>query len=253
MAGHAAGDGVNRVANVDALGDQLLRHLFHRVLRARDGEAVSRNDDHALGVAEQERDVFRRTRPHLLLLGGCSRAFGRAEPAEDHADERAVHRLAHDVGQDRARRADERSRDDEQRVVQREADAGGRPPGVAVQHRDDDRHVGTADRDDDQHPENEGNHRHDDERWPVSTRLGDDEKQAEGDHDDRHDQVQDVLTLEDHRCAREEPQHLAEPGQLAERDHRSGERHGTDERADEQLDAIAGRNWILKPECAADC
>ena len=32
--GHAAGHRMNRVADIHALLDQLLRHLFHRVLRA---------------------------------------------------------------------------------------------------------------------------------------------------------------------------------------------------------------------------
>ena len=168
VAGHAAGHGMDRVAHVHALGDQLLRHLFHRVLRARDGQAVARNDDHALGVAEQERDVFRRARLDRLLLRVRWRgAFGAAEAAEDDAEERAVHRLAHDVGEDRARRADERSRDDEQRVVQREADARRRPSRIAVQHRDHDRHVGAADRDDDQHAEHERDRRHHDEGRPL--------------------------------------------------------------------------------------
>ena len=36
-----------------------------------------------------------------------------AEAAEDHADERAVHRPAHDVGQDRARGADQGAGDDQ--------------------------------------------------------------------------------------------------------------------------------------------
>ena len=36
-----------------------------------------------------------------------------AEAAEDDGDEGAVHALAHDVGQDRARRADQRAGDDQ--------------------------------------------------------------------------------------------------------------------------------------------
>ena len=48
---------MNRVADGHALGDQLLGHLLDRVLRARDGQPVAGNDDHALGIAQQERDV----------------------------------------------------------------------------------------------------------------------------------------------------------------------------------------------------
>jgi hypothetical protein len=40
-----------------------------------------------------------------------------AEAAEDDGDEAAVHALAHDVGQDRARRADQRAGDDQRDVA----------------------------------------------------------------------------------------------------------------------------------------
>ena len=78
-----------------------------------------------------------------------------AEAAEDDGDEGAVHALAHDVGQDRARGADQRAGDDQREVAEREADAGRRPARIGVEHRDDDRHVGAADRDDQQHAEHE--------------------------------------------------------------------------------------------------
>ena len=40
-------------------------------------------------------------------------------------------------------------------VAEREADARRRPAGIGVEHRDDDRHVGAADRDDDEAAEDE--------------------------------------------------------------------------------------------------
>src|SRR3984885_4616166 len=81
---------------------------------------------------------------------GCAPAGARrrgfaAEAAEDDRDEGAVHRVAHDVGQDRAGRADQRAGDDQRRIAERKADAGGGPAGIGVQHRDHDRHVGAAD------------------------------------------------------------------------------------------------------------
>ena len=243
MARHAAGHGMNRVANVDALRRQLVRHLLHRVLRARDGKPIARDDDHALRVAQQERHVVRRSRlDRLLLRVRCRGAFGGAEAAQDDAEERAVHRLAHDVGEDRARRSDQRAGDDQQRVVQREADARRGPSRIAVQHRDDDRHVGAADRDDDQHAQHERDRRHRDERRPVRAGRRHHERDAETNHHEGEHQVDDVLPLEDDGRAREQPEHLAQPCQLAEGDDRARERHRADERADEQLDAIAGRN-----------
>ena len=71
-----------------------------------------------------------------------------AEAAGDDGDERAVHRLAHDVGQVGTRGADQRAGDDEQVVLEQEPDAAAAQPGVAVEHRHDDGHVAAADRGD---------------------------------------------------------------------------------------------------------
>ena len=46
MAGHAAGDRVNRVFHLDPLGLELVRHLAQRVLGLRDRHAIARHDDH---------------------------------------------------------------------------------------------------------------------------------------------------------------------------------------------------------------
>lgn len=51
----------------------------------------------------------------------------------------------HDVGQDGARRADERAHNGQQVVVEQEALCTQRPARVAVQHSDDNRHVSTPD------------------------------------------------------------------------------------------------------------
>ena len=94
---------------------------------------------------------------------------------------RAVHPLAHDVGEDGARRADQRAGDDERRVAEREADARRRPAGIGVQHRDHDRHVGAADRDDDEAAERQAT-MHDQPEGEVALRR----RQAEDEEDDQH-------------------------------------------------------------------
>ena len=102
-----------------------------------------------LGVEQQLRGLGGGDAPHFAGrrgAGGRRRAFLRAEAAENHAEERAVHRRAHDVAQDRAARSDQRAGDDQQVVRQHEARRRRRPARVAVQHRHDDRHVGAADR-----------------------------------------------------------------------------------------------------------
>ena len=86
---------MDRVADVHALGDELLRHLLHRVLRAGDRKAVARDDDHAFRIPHQERDAVRRAGFDAPLFGRAGgRALRRAKSAEDDAEERAVHRLA---------------------------------------------------------------------------------------------------------------------------------------------------------------
>jgi hypothetical protein len=57
VSGHPASDGVNRVADGHALGDQLLGHLLDGVLRPRNGQPVAGNYDHAFCIAQQERHV----------------------------------------------------------------------------------------------------------------------------------------------------------------------------------------------------
>ena len=69
---------------------------------------------------------------------------------------RAVHRLRHQHRQQRARRADERSAHDQHVLVQHEAGAAARQAGERVEQRDDDGHVGAADRQHEQHAEREG-------------------------------------------------------------------------------------------------
>ena len=57
--------------------------------------------------------------------------------------------------EDGAGRAHQRARDDQHRVVEREADARAAQPGVVVEHADHHRHVGPADGDDQRHAEHE--------------------------------------------------------------------------------------------------
>ena len=88
----------------------------------------------------------------------------RPERPEQHVAERAVHRPAHDDGEDDPGRAVERPGHDQQLDVEHDAQGGGREAGVAVQQRDHRRHVGAADRDDQEDAEGQrqdGDHRDD--------------------------------------------------------------------------------------------
>ena len=156
---HAPGHRVDGVANPSAVRLQAVPELAQRVLRLRDRHPVAGDDDERVGVLQDERRVLRAALLHRARLadGDSGHALGLgAESAEDDAHERSVHAPAHDVGEDRARRADQGAGDDEGGVLQGEADAGRRPPGVGVEHRHHDRHVRPADRDDDEHADDEG-------------------------------------------------------------------------------------------------
>ena len=107
--------------------DDLIRMMpiEERVLRLRLRHAVARHDDDLRGVLHDEGRVIRRA---LLDRAAFLRATRRrsrlaAEAAENDREERAVHALAHDVGEDRTRGADQRTGDDQREVAEREADA----------------------------------------------------------------------------------------------------------------------------------
>ena len=126
---HPAGDRVDRVLHVDAALLEQLGQLAHGVLRLGDGEAVARDDDHVLGVGQLDRDVVgadgadRAARPGR----GAGRVVAATEPADHDVQDRPVHGVGHELGQDRARRADEGAGDDQHRVVDHEARPSPRP------------------------------------------------------------------------------------------------------------------------------
>jgi hypothetical protein len=156
----------------------------------------------------------------------------------DDVEERAVHRLAHDVAQDRARAAHQRAGDDQHAVVEAEADARRRPAGVAVEHRHHHRHVGAADRDDQRHAEHEAEQDHQAE---VHRALAVPEAEAEEHRHQPERQVQLVLADKGDRRALEQAE-LVLAAELAEGDDGTGEGDGADEGTQGQLDAVAARD-----------
>ena len=148
--------------------EQVGQHA-HVVLRLRDREPVARHEHDPARVREHDRDVLRRSsrarcvRPRARLpVPACDLA----ERAEEHVRDRPVHRPAHHERQQRAGGADERAADDQHVLVQREARRRGREPRAGVQERDHDRHVGAADRQDEEDAERE---RRDDHARPAAT------------------------------------------------------------------------------------
>ncbi len=183
-----------------------------------------------LGGREQLGDLLRGGLAVLaVVLLAAARRRRDAEAAGDHGDERAVHRLAHDVGQVGTRRPDQRAGDDEQVVAQQEARGRRGPAGVAVEHRHHDRHVAAADRGHQVHAQRQ---RDDGDRHQHGQRRGDDEPHGERGERDQRTQVQRVLARQHQRLGREPPV------ELAPRDDRAGEGHRADEHADDHLGAV---------------
>ena len=152
VARHAAGDRMDGVFDLDALRLQLVGHLAQGVLGLGHRHAVAGHDDDLRGVLHDEGGVVGRAlldRPRLDRAAAPAAVSPPKPPRITEMKERFI-ALAHDVGEDRAGRADQRAGDDQGEVAEGEADARRRPAGIGVQHRDDDRHVGAADRDDDQ-------------------------------------------------------------------------------------------------------
>jgi hypothetical protein len=146
VAGHAAGHRVDGEGHLGAVLLEQVAELADHVLRLGDGHAVAGDEHDRLRGLEDEVGVVGDDRLDLALdLGGL---LGGAEAGEQHVRQRAVHGLAHDVREDDARGTDQRAGHDQQVVVDREAGGTGREARVAVEQRDDDGHVGAADRDD---------------------------------------------------------------------------------------------------------
>ena len=188
-------------------------------------------------VAQQLRGLGRADGRHFACrLRSCSgrrRAAAGAEAAGDDAEELAIHRAAHDVGQDCARGAHEGSGDDQQVVGQHEAGRRRGPARVAVEHRHHDGHVGAADRHHHVHAEEQCDHGHHGERQDARLQVvGLQELHAEPDHREQPGEVEQVPPGQQHRLAAD----LA--GQLAERDDRTRERDRTDQDADVDLGLV---------------
>ena len=160
MSRHPPGDRVNGVGDLDALMLEDVGHFLERMLGLGDRHAIAGHDDDLAGILEHEGSVFRRALFGIALRagqGGSAAIF--AETAENDRDEGAIHALAHDVGQDRTGGAHQGTGHKKRRVFQREAECGGGPAGIGIEHRDDHRHVGAANRDDQGYADDESGER----------------------------------------------------------------------------------------------
>ena len=150
---HTPGHRVNGVAYFYALLFQLVSHLTQSMLGLRNRHAIARNNDNRRSVFHDERRIFRRAAFHRAGFHRASAAsyhIVATKAAEDNREERTVHRFTHNVRQNRARRADQRTGDDERQIAQSETNAGRRPTRIRVQHRHNHGHICATDGNDDQ-------------------------------------------------------------------------------------------------------
>ncbi len=195
-------------------------------MRLRHRHAVTGDDDDAVSLVQRRRDpvgidgdLFT-----LDLLRGAGRI---AEAAQDHGNEAAVHRLAHDIGQDRPRGADKRPGHDKQVIAEAETDRRRRPPGIGVEHRDHHRHIRAADPHDQVIADEERQQRHH-QKWPERARVEIDDQQDEGRN--RRPRVEQMPTRKLGRRRAEFAR------QLAKGHHRTGKGHRADKDAEKHFD-----------------
>ncbi len=195
MAGHAAGDRMNRVLDGDAAVFEQLGQFAHGVLRLGGGESIAGNEDDAAGKGELHGGVVEIDLAHHAADVGGRLGNDGAESAEEDVGDGAVHRLAHQDGKNEAGEAVERAGDDEDVVAEDESGGGGGEAGVGIQQRHDDRHVRRADGNDQHNAEDEGDAQHGVEerwrRWDASRKTTKQATMAEEDGE-----VDDVLACE---------------------------------------------------------
>ena len=226
MAGKAASHRVDGKAHRLAARAQPLGQFRHRLLRLCHRHAVARNDDDAVGIVQRRRHTFGINR-NLFAGDFHRRTCHGAEAAQNNADEAAVHRLAHDVAQDRTGRAHQRAGDDQQVIAKGEADGSRRPARIAVEHRHDHGHVGAADAHDQVIADEEGQQRHRNQRPGAGL--------VEVEHAQR-DRPQCCGGVQQMPAGQLLGHAIHFARQLAKGHNRPGEGDGTDEDAQEDLD-----------------
>ena len=125
-----------------------------------------------------------------------------AEPGEEDVSDRTVHRRRHLHRQDRSRGADQGPGDDQRDVVEGEAGRGGGKAGERVQQRDHDRHVGAADREDDEVAEQGGGDQDRDEDALARLAVVDRDVDASGEDPDQQHRVDHLLSRHGQRPGR---------------------------------------------------
>mmetsp|Transcript_20826 Transcript_20826/g.67442 ORF Transcript_20826/g.67442 Transcript_20826/m.67442 type:complete len:892 (+) Transcript_20826:7-2682(+) len=244
LAGHAAGDGVDRDLHLLAVRAEQRDELRHRVLPFGDGEAVPGDDEHLVGADEVggggvdvAHDALARLHVAAGVDGGAGARLGRRLDRKKDGDDATVHRLAHDQAEDGAGGADEGADDGEELAPEHKALGAERPAAVGVQARDDDGHVRGANRGGHVHAEHARNGGGDRERGEggAQRHAGREHHREAVPADGEHGEIAPVLERERKGLRGDEAL------ELAERHDGAGEGDGADEGAGPDGDDVG---WV---------
>ena len=161
----------------------------------------------------------------MSFVGRRFGGFG-AKAAEHDAAQRTVHGFGHDVGKNCAAGADNGADDNQQNIVEREADADGRPAGVSIQNRDNDRHVGAADGQNEEEAEQNGQAGQNIEKFVFAA---ENKEHAECDDGQAENKVQQLLSGEDDCFGRHQSL------KFGKGNNRTGKCYGADEQAERRF------------------
>ena len=219
---------MDREPQLHAALDEQLRQLPDLVLGLRHRHAVTRNDDHFLRERHHHAGVAGLDgleAPADLAGGGGA---GVAEPREQHVAERAVHGLRHQLREQRTGRAHHRAGDDHRGVVEYEALQAHRESRERVVERDDDRHVGAADRQRHGEPEHQRQHEESADHRERGVEVSGDQRTEQQRRGEQH-QVEELLPAEAD-AARDQTLQFPEGDRTAAEGHRADDATGHRER-----------------------
>ncbi len=150
---------------------QQIGKIPHRVLGLRHGQSIAGDHDDPPGGIQQHRHFVGRGRLHLSGIHPIRiqrAARGRCNRTRKDIQHGAIHRPAHDFGQDHSGGAHERTGDNENMISQDETGGRGGQPRAGVQEGNGHRHVGAPDRDHQQNAQNGSHHHH----RPINPECG---------------------------------------------------------------------------------
>ena len=182
MARHTACDRVNGVGDFHAVALEQFAEVGELALGLSLSQTEAGHEDDLLRVDELNGQIVRRGLLHgafrtVASSGGVSTT---AEATGQDGEQRAVHGLSHEDGQGHTCGTDECAGHDQGDIVNRQTGHSHSRTGACVEHRDDDGHIGAADRNHEHQAVAQGEHGG--QNRPQQTLFG-----LDAQHDQRDD------------------------------------------------------------------